>query len=90
MRIPEQNIQTHYNSFISFTGTPPTRVFGLTSFVTTAPAATTAPSPIVTPPIMVASAPIQHPSPMMIGFAYVRHLYSPDAGFQSGVRRSES
>jgi hypothetical protein len=35
--------------FINFAGTPPTIVFASTSFVTTAPAPTTALSPIVTP-----------------------------------------
>ncbi len=39
--------------------------------VTTAPAATTPPSPIVTPPRIVALAPIQQPFPMVIGKAYV-------------------
>ena len=34
---------------MNFAGTPPTIVFGVTSFVTTAPAATIAPSPILTP-----------------------------------------
>ena len=34
---------------ITRAGIPPTMVNGATSFVTTAPAATTAPSPIVTP-----------------------------------------
>ncbi len=45
--------------FITLAGTPPTMVFGSTSFVTTAPAATTAPSPMVTPARTVALAPIQ-------------------------------
>ena len=35
--------------FIIFAGTPPTIVLGATSLVTTAPAATMAPSPMVTP-----------------------------------------
>jgi len=34
---------------ITLAGTPPTIAYGGTSFVTTAPAAITAPSPIVTP-----------------------------------------
>ena len=79
-----------YNFFITLAGTPPTSVFGSTSFVTTAPAATTAPSPMVTPPIIVALAPIQQPSPIMIGFANVRQRYSPEAESQFGVRRSDS
>jgi len=43
---------------MSLAGMPPTIVFGATSFVTTAPAATTAPSPMVTPASTVALAPI--------------------------------
>ena len=39
-------------------GTPPTTVFAGTSLETTAPAATTAFSPMVTPGSMVAAAPI--------------------------------
>ena len=45
------------SSRITAAGTPPTSVFGGTDRVTTAPAATTAPSPIVTPPRTVARAP---------------------------------
>ena len=48
-------------------GTPPTTVIGGTSFVTTAPAATTAQSPSVTPGRMVAFEPIQTFSPMRMG-----------------------
>ncbi len=44
---------------MSRAGTPPTTVFGSTSFDTTAPAATIAFSPTVTPGRMVAPAPIQ-------------------------------
>ena len=44
---------------ITLAGTPPTIVFDSTSLVTTAPAATTAPSLIVTPANTVALAPIQ-------------------------------
>ena len=47
-----------YILLISFAGTPPTTVLASTSFVTTAPAATTAPSPMVTPGRTVALAPI--------------------------------
>jgi len=39
--------------FINFAGTPPTTVFSATSFVTTAPAAITAPSPMQTPFVMI-------------------------------------
>src|SRR5690349_16712490 len=48
-------------------GTPPTRVLGGTSETTTAPAATTAPAPIETPPTTVTAAPIHAPSPIVIG-----------------------
>ena len=75
---------------MTFAGTPPTMVFDSTSFVTTAPAATTTPSPIVTPPIIVELAPIQHPSPIIIGFAKVRHRYSPEDESQFGVSRSDN
>lgn len=44
---------------ITFAGTPPTIVLGATSLVTTVSAATTAPSPTVTPASMVAFEPIQ-------------------------------
>ena len=40
-------------------GLPATIIRGATSFVTIEPAATTAPSPIVTPGMMIAPAPIQ-------------------------------
>ena len=43
---------------MNFAGTPPTIVFGGTSAVTTAPAATTEFSPMVTPGNIVAAAPI--------------------------------
>jgi hypothetical protein len=48
-------------------GMPATSVFGGTSRVTIAPAATTAPAPTVTPARMVARAPSQAPSPMTMG-----------------------
>ncbi len=48
-------------------GTPATSVRGGTSFVTTAPAATTASSPTVTPCRTVAPAAIHTPRPMRIG-----------------------
>lgn len=53
--------------FITFAGTPPTIIRAGTSFVTTAPAATTASSPMCTPLSMVAWAPIHTPRPMTIG-----------------------
>ena len=45
--------------FISLAGFPPTIVYGGTSLLTTDPAATIAPSPIVTPGIIIAFIPIQ-------------------------------
>src|SRR5438874_2039426 len=48
-------------------GTPATRVSAGTSSVTTAPAAITAPGPMVTPGRIIARAPIQTPSPTVIG-----------------------
>jgi len=47
-------VSTISKSLIFLAGTPPTRVLSGTSFVTTAPAATTAFRPIVTPGQMVA------------------------------------
>jgi len=51
-------------SLIIFAGTPPTSEFDGTSFVTTAPAATTQWLPIVTPGSITALAPIHTSSPM--------------------------
>jgi len=48
-------------------GTPPTTVLAATSFVTTAPAATTALSPMVTPCSMVAFEPTHTFLPNTIG-----------------------
>ena len=48
-------------------GTPPTVAPGGTSRVTTAPAPTVAPSPIVTPPSTTARWPRNTPSPMVTG-----------------------
>ena len=53
--------------FITFAGTPPTTVFASTSFTTTAPAATTALSPIVTPEHITAFDPTQTFFPIWIG-----------------------
>lgn len=50
-------------------GTPPCRTLLSQSDVTTAPAATTAPSPITTPGSTIAPAPIQTPLPTVIGAA---------------------
>ncbi len=52
---------------MNFAGLPPTMVFGATSLVTTAPVATTAFLPTVTPGRMVAPAPIQAFSQMWTG-----------------------
>src|SRR5690606_12648217 len=54
-------------SRIGRAGTPPTMEYGATSSVTTAPAATTAPSPIVTPRRTTALAPIHTSLPTMEG-----------------------
>lgn len=53
-------------------GVPPAIARGGTFLVTTAPAATIAPSPMVTPLRMVARAPIQTLSPMMTGALMTR------------------
>ena len=50
-----------------FAGTPPTTVFAGTSLETTAPAATTEFSPMVTPGNIVAAAPIHALRLIMIG-----------------------
>lgn len=50
-----------------FAGLPATTQFAGTSFVTIAPAATTAPLPIVTPFSIIAFVPIQTCAPMVIG-----------------------
>ena len=52
---------------MSRAGIPPTTVFAATSFVTTAPAATTALSPTVTPERIVAFDPTQTFFPKTIG-----------------------
>ena len=49
---------------ITLAGTPPAMHCAGRSFVTTAPAATTAPSPMVTPASTTTFAPSQAPSPM--------------------------
>ncbi len=54
-------------SFITFAGTPATTVFSGTSLVTTAPAATTELSPIVTPGSIVAFDPIHTLLPIITG-----------------------
>jgi hypothetical protein len=65
--LPELRISSfHFISYliilITLAGTPPTMVLSGTSFPTTAPAATMAFSPMVTPANIVALAPIQRSS----------------------------
>jgi hypothetical protein len=55
------------SSRTSLAGTPATIVLGATSRLTTAPAATTDPSPMKTPGSTVTREAIQTPSPMMMG-----------------------
>jgi hypothetical protein len=57
------------NRLFTTAGTPATKEAGGTSFVTTAPAATNAALPIVTPPSITTRAPIQHPSSTTMGRA---------------------
>ncbi len=59
-------------------GTPPTIAFAGTSFVTTAPAATTALSPIVTPCRMVAFEPTHTFLPNTMGAGQVTFRLSGD------------
>ena len=61
---------------MNFAGTPPTTVFASTSFVTTAPAATIAPSPIVTPGNIVALEPIHTLFSILIGLGHRLPLFS--------------
>ena len=56
---------------MSLAGTPPTTMLGGTSFVTTAPAASMTPSPMVTPGVTVALAPIHTLFPMTMGAGMV-------------------
>lgn len=53
------DVQYFYSFFITRAGTPPTRVFAGTSFVTTAPAAITELSPTVTPLVITALDPMK-------------------------------
>jgi hypothetical protein len=54
---------------MTFAGTPATRVAGGTSWVTTAPAATTESAPMVTPGKIVAATPIHTFVSIVIGSA---------------------
>ena len=69
-------IKTYQTFFIIFAGTPATTVFAGTSFVTTAPAATIALSPILTPRRIVALEPIQTFFPIWIGAGMLSVLCS--------------
>ena len=60
---------------MNLAGTPPTIVFGVTSFVTTAPAAIIAPLPIVTPPNIVTFAPIHTLFPILTGVEVIYKLF---------------
>ena len=62
-------ISSENRYFICLAGLPATMEYGATSLVTTAPAATTAPSPIFTPRMMVAFIPIQTSFPIIVFFA---------------------
>ncbi len=60
----------YFSFFIIFAGFPPTTTLLGTSFVTTAPDAITALSPIVTPGLIIALPPIHTLSPIVTGFPY--------------------
>ena len=66
----EWRVGSHQSAIerMTLAGFPPTRVFGGTSLVTTAPAATTEFSPTVTPPMIVAPAAIQTFLSITMGF----------------------
>src|SRR5699024_1585895 len=69
-RVPRRRAgaRRHQSMFlITRAGTPATTVRAGTSWVTTAPAATTAPAPMVTPWVTTAAAPIQTSSSITIG-----------------------
>ncbi|KAI3584311.1 hypothetical protein IWW34DRAFT_800325 [Fusarium oxysporum f. sp. albedinis] len=72
-RKPANAIGSHVDALfklrINLAGTPPTNVSASTSLITTAPAATVAPLPIVTPGKIVARAPIQQSASIRIGSA---------------------
>lgn len=62
-----RNITGYFLFFISFAGTPATTEKGSTLSLTTAPAATMDPIPMVTPCSMVTPPPIQQSDSMWIG-----------------------
>ena len=78
-------------SFIIFAGTPPTTQLSGTSFVTTAPAATTTLLPIVTPGKIVQLPPIQTSFPIFTGFAMPRYSRLPlgDSGWFTVVIKEQ-
>lgn len=61
---------------INLAGTPPTTVFASTSFVTTAPAAMTALSPMVTPERIVELEPTHTFLPTVIGAGIIEERFS--------------
>ena len=61
---------------MNLAGMPPTSVRGLTSLVTTAPAAIIAPLPMVTPGVMVTFAPIHTSSPMRMGLNVIEPRFA--------------
>ena len=66
------SVRCSYRCRITAAGTPAASVAAGTSCVTTAPAATTAPSPMFTPGRIVAAAPIHTFAPMVIGAAVMK------------------
>ena len=64
-------------SFITFAGDPPTRLCGGTSFVTVALAATTLPSPTVTPGMMVQPEQSQTWSPICLSLIHISEPTRP-------------
>lgn len=60
---------------MTFAGTPPTIVYGGTSFVTTAPEATTAPSPTLTPGSIIERLQIQAYSPISVSAPLPQNIY---------------
>lgn len=61
--------------FNIFAGFPPTIAYGGTSFTTTAPAATIAPRPIVTPDKIKALVAIKHHLPLLLALLYIHHPF---------------
>ena len=66
-------------------GIPATKLLGGTSFVTTAPAAITEPSPIVTPGVTTTLPPIHILFPIVIGSANSNLYYVLDASMDGAL-----